>query len=172
MKTGNYFSLSFTTPPSGRPIAESKMPLHEAYCIRNVIRCPKCNDPVDKSELEQHQNEAHKLVIPFTNPYNPVQAACKYCKKDFEVRILNNHQETCTKKPRFCEFCNCDVEADLYANHKYQCGSRTKKCPHCNKNIMIRGKFSEIENNESKNSMPTSLPVKLVRKTMRLPSLL
>ena len=31
-------------------INESKFDLHEAYCKRNIIRCPKCNEPINKNE--------------------------------------------------------------------------------------------------------------------------
>lgn len=47
---------------SEQDIAESKYHLHEAYCFRNVKRCPKCNLPVDKSELQSHEDTVHKPV--------------------------------------------------------------------------------------------------------------
>lgn len=44
-----------------KEIAKAKLDLHEAYCRRNVVRCKKCNEPVDKSELEQHEEEKHSV---------------------------------------------------------------------------------------------------------------
>lgn len=110
----------------GRDIPESKSFLHEAYCIRNIIKCPKCNEPVDKKEMDEHENEAHKI------------GGCKYCKKDMEKRLLEEHQEACPQKPKMCQFCDCEVSTEEYSQHIYRCGSRTKKCPFCNKNILVR----------------------------------
>ena len=35
-------------------ITESKFDLHEAYCLRNIIRCQKCNEPINKNDIEEH----------------------------------------------------------------------------------------------------------------------
>lgn len=48
---------------SGKYIAESKSFTHEAYCFRNIIRCPKCDEPINKNEVELHEQEVHKLVL-------------------------------------------------------------------------------------------------------------
>lgn len=50
------------TPQSEKFIPESKFDLHEAYCFRNIKRCPKCNVPVDKAEMNDHEAAIHKLV--------------------------------------------------------------------------------------------------------------
>ena len=34
---------------SNKMINESKFDLHEAYCLRNIIKCPKCNEPINKN---------------------------------------------------------------------------------------------------------------------------
>lgn len=109
-----------------RELPEEKLFLHEAYCIRNIIRCPKCNEPIDKNEKDEHEEEVHKL------------STCKHCKRDMENKILAEHEETCNAKPKFCQFCNCEVAGEEFTQHNYQCGSRTKKCIFCNKNILVR----------------------------------
>ena len=43
-------------------IPESKSFLHEAYCFRNIIKCNKCNEPINKHEVDDHEKEVHKLV--------------------------------------------------------------------------------------------------------------
>lgn len=50
-----YFSL--------KKLPESKIPLHEAYCFRNVKPCKKCHQMVDKKDLESHEAEQHTQVI-------------------------------------------------------------------------------------------------------------
>lgn len=41
---------------------ESKIQLHEAYCLRNIRKCPNCDMFVDKRELEEHKEEFHTKV--------------------------------------------------------------------------------------------------------------
>jgi len=109
-----------------KSIPESKSFLHEAYCFRHIIRCPKCNEPVHKEEVDEHHKQAHSMK------------SCKYCKKDFESKALGSHEEKCTHKPKFCQFCKCEISSDEYSDHVYQCGSRTRKCTFCNQNILVR----------------------------------
>ena len=35
-------------------INESKFDLHEAFCLRNIIKCPKCDLPINKNEVNSH----------------------------------------------------------------------------------------------------------------------
>ena len=56
----NNLLLNFS---SDRELPEEKLFLHEAYCIRNIIRCPKCNEPIDKNERDAHEEEDPKLVL-------------------------------------------------------------------------------------------------------------
>jgi len=43
--------------------------MHEAYCFRNVSKCLKCDEFVDKNMIEEHEEENHKLL------------ECEYCGK-------------------------------------------------------------------------------------------
>lgn len=36
---------------------------HEAYCYRNVVKCSKCNEMIDKNQKKEHEEEFHKIVI-------------------------------------------------------------------------------------------------------------
>jgi hypothetical protein len=81
---------------------------------------------VDKSEMEEHNEEKHKLV------------ECKDCKIKVETQFFEEHNKNCPKKPKMCEFCKCLVKAEEYSTHNYACGSRTKKCDVCGKNIVLR----------------------------------
>jgi hypothetical protein len=40
-------------------IDSAKLALHEAYCRRNIIRCKICDEPVEKSSIEEHDQEFH-----------------------------------------------------------------------------------------------------------------
>lgn len=41
-------------------IEESKHALHEMYCERNNIKCPKCGRFYDKNDPEGHEEEYHR----------------------------------------------------------------------------------------------------------------
>jgi endogenous inhibitor of DNA gyrase (YacG/DUF329 family) len=42
-----------------KDIDESKMMLHEAFCLKNNVLCTICKEPVVKEELDEHM-EGHK----------------------------------------------------------------------------------------------------------------
>lgn len=124
---------------SEKIIPETKSFLHEAYCFRNIIKCTKCNEPINKNEIDIHENEAHKLVKLFNDKSNNEKLSCQFCRRDFEAKALQNHVSNCAQRPKMCQFCNTEVSTDEYHDHVYQCGSRTRKCSYCNKSILIRG---------------------------------
>ena len=35
-------------------ITEDKIELHEVYCFKNIRKCQKCDEYVDKAEMEDH----------------------------------------------------------------------------------------------------------------------
>ena len=47
---------------------QSKIDLHEVYCIRNRRKCDRCSQFVDKNEQQEHEDEFHKII------------KCKDCK--------------------------------------------------------------------------------------------
>ncbi len=67
----NWYKNNFLSPKisfSEKHIPESKSFLHEAYCLRNIIKCPKCNEPIHKAEVDAHNKEAHELVTLHKSP--------------------------------------------------------------------------------------------------------
>lgn len=58
---------------------ESKIDLHEAYCIRNIRKCEHCDEYVDKSEMEDHFEEKHK------------KTPCEYCEVELEPKYMEMH---------------------------------------------------------------------------------
>ena len=57
---------------------EVNFELHELHCYKNVTLCKKCNEPVAKSEMEEHM-ETHALV------------QCK-CEEMIEKSQLEKHE--------------------------------------------------------------------------------
>ena len=54
--------------------------MHEVHCRRNIILCDKCNEPIPRSETEEHFNEYHALV------------KCSLCSDSVEVSALDMHK--------------------------------------------------------------------------------
>ncbi|KAL4462067.1 hypothetical protein ABPG74_000912 [Tetrahymena malaccensis] len=107
---------------------ESKVQLHEAYCLRNIRKCPNCEQYVDKREMEEHQEEFHK------------QVTCEKCGKTVENQtLMQKHIDTqCSLRPRECRYCNVLFPIQEFEQHEYICGCRTKVCGLCKKNILMR----------------------------------
>jgi hypothetical protein len=47
-----------------KPIASRVFILHEAYCVRNTVKCSQCEEFIDRNELEEHL-ELHSKVFLF-----------------------------------------------------------------------------------------------------------
>ncbi|KRX01717.1 hypothetical protein PPERSA_01587 [Pseudocohnilembus persalinus] len=106
---------------------ESKIDLHEAYCIRNIKKCEQCGEFIDKNEIEEHNEQEHQ------------KKPCKYCQVELEPKYLETHQElNCIKRPVQCQFCDMTVTQSEKLNHEGKCGTKTKICQFCNKYIQIR----------------------------------
>ena len=54
--------------------------MHEPHCRRNIVLCKVCDEPVPKSQLEEHHEENH------------VEAPCELCHKRMVKDHLEQHQ--------------------------------------------------------------------------------
>lgn len=117
-----------------KPLVAASSHLHEAYCRRNIIKCPDCAEFVDKKEMAKHKEESH------------TSKPCRYCKNPFLPALLESHENTsCQQKPERCAYCTLDVPSTEYAEHISQCGARTKECFICSKNIVLFNFDNHIE---------------------------
>ncbi|XP_034363631.1 XIAP-associated factor 1 isoform X2 [Arvicanthis niloticus] len=91
-----------------RNVASLHFTLHEAHCLRFLVLCPECEEPIPKSKMKEHVEVVHQQTK--ENQQHP--AKCKFC--ELVVR-----------------FTNLDI-------HESLCGSQTKDCPHCNQPITLR----------------------------------
>ena len=103
----------------------SKIITHQAYCIKNVIRCA-CGKYIDKAEKEAHDKEYHEKI------------PCKYCSITFEKKQIEAHEKDCTRKPKKCIYCGLELLECEYDAHISNCGGKTQKCSICHKNIPTR----------------------------------
>ncbi|KRX10432.1 hypothetical protein PPERSA_10531 [Pseudocohnilembus persalinus] len=108
-------------------IADSKLDLHEAYCLRFNVKCQQCPEFIHKDEMEEHIEECHSLQ------------PCEYCKTKFSQEDLKKHQdEECNSRPMICPYCEVSQTYIYFKSHLDYCGSKTKVCQKCNKNILSK----------------------------------
>lgn len=106
------------------PIASFDM--HTMFCLRNNVLCPKCGIVVQKSTMEHHTNEFHKLV------------PC-VCGESVEFYRLQAHkQDECGHRPLVCRYCHLKKKAQDLESHEKDCGTRTEQCEKCNQWIRVQ----------------------------------
>ncbi|CAD8084682.1 unnamed protein product [Paramecium primaurelia] len=111
-------------------IADTKLILHETYCIRYNIKCERCGQYYDKNDPESHEEDYHK------------KEKCQYCYQEFDD--LSKHK--CQKTPKLCLYCELSYPMDQIFQHENQCGSRTEKCQMCQNYIMKRDLSKHYQN--------------------------
>lgn len=148
-------------------IPKRTLPLHEAFCYRNNVSCPKCHnvflknsegwkthwhcphDDAYGSSIQSHMKHDHLLHPPSTIP-------CPACNdfEAFNVSVLAQHRtSTCPAKEIVCQFCHLIVpqqgpddpsftDAEVLMSgmtpHEYADGARTTECHICSRIIRLR----------------------------------
>ncbi len=150
-----------------QPIPKHTLPIHEAFCYRNNISCPKCNQVFLKNSAAWkahwhcphdtcHGNtplsqRKHNSINHPPNPYT-----CPACSA-FDAPTLSSlahHRVTlCPAKEILCQFCHLAVPQqgpdDLsftapevlmsgLTPHESADGARTTECHLCNKYVRLR----------------------------------
>ncbi|KAK6191626.1 hypothetical protein SNE40_003268 [Patella caerulea] len=108
-------------------IASTNFVMHEMHCKRHIILCKKCNEPVPRSEEEEHFESYHAEI------------GCDLCKMKVEKSKLEHHMEAeCLSKPKNCAFCELQMPQCDLPDHESYCGTRTEPCASCDQYIMIK----------------------------------
>lgn len=133
-----------------REIAEGNFIMHEVHCRRNISLCKDCQEPVPRSEMEEHFEEYHKPVT------------CK-CGETVEISKVEEHEKNdCVQRIMHCEYCELDLPFSQMAEHLNYCGSRTECCPRCQRYIQNRDRdqheITECAFPEQKPSVPRQPP--------------
>ena len=112
---------------SKKMIEESKLPIHEGYCYRNIRKCELCEEMIDVNNKQEHIEEMHTKV------------KCEQCSADFDKNKLEDHKKNqCPMRKKHCEYCNLDVSVKDFSVHVASCGSRTKNCMYCDRIFKLR----------------------------------
>lgn len=152
----------------GTLIEKQKVPLHEAFCFRNNVRC-SCGEVFRKPipSTHWHCDTCVPLVVGNSSLFkfkhdklfHQGPYVCEKCDKDTEypnyILLVENHKATdCAAKLHECIFCHLVVpqeEAtyqDRFANlshHENQCGNKTTECYQCGRVVKNKDLASHMK---------------------------
>ncbi|KAL4687843.1 hypothetical protein H8959_019971 [Pygathrix nigripes] len=110
-----------------RHVASAHFALHEAHCLRFLVLCPECEEPVSRKNMEEHCKVEHQ------------QVGCTMCQQSMQKSSLEFHEANeCQERPVECKFCELDMQLSKLELHESYCGSRTELCPGCGQFITRR----------------------------------
>ncbi|XP_062968936.1 XIAP-associated factor 1 [Cynocephalus volans] len=110
-----------------RSVASSHFALHEAHCLRFLVQCPECEEPVLKARMDEHCKDRHQ------------QVRCAMCQQSVQKPLLGLHEaKECQERPVECKFCELAVRLSTLEVHENHCGTRTVLCPDCEQFITLR----------------------------------
>lgn len=127
-----------------KDIAAANFTMHEVHCRRHLVLCEHCQEPVPRTEMEQHFTDVHAKV------------ACSKCAVELEKEQLDAHLENdCPKRRVSCEYCELVVPHCDLASHLEFCSTRTEACPRCGNFIMHK---DLLRHNSSNCAYPEAKP--------------
>jgi hypothetical protein len=154
-------------------IPKRTMVLHENFCYRNNVVCPKCNNVFQKSseEWKQHwhcpqHEDAHgnsEATKAKHDELYHMEWSCPACPFTTNSRPdLARHRTTlCPGKIILCQFCHLDVpqEGDPFnpsaesllsglTEHEIADGARTTDCHLCGKIVRLRDMAAHLKHHE------------------------
>lgn len=155
-------------------VPKRTMVLHESFCYRNNILCPKCKEVFKKSSNEwkshwhcQH-DDAHGNTLELHSKHDSIfhtQQSCTIC--GFEagntLELAHHRTTTCPGKLILCGFCHLQVPQQgpddpsptdpevIFSGltpHELADGARTTECHMCDKIIRLRDMSTHLKHHD------------------------
>ncbi|PNJ13147.1 XAF1 isoform 4 [Pongo abelii] len=102
-----------------RHVASAHFTLHEAYCLRFLVLCPECEEPVPKETMEEHCKVEHQQA----NECRERPVECKFCELDMQLSKLELHESYCGSRTELCQGCGQFIMRRMLAQHTDVCRS-------------------------------------------------
>ena len=106
-------------------IEESKIMLHERFCIQNIKYCEICQEGIIKEEFDEHCQ-------------NHNQNGSELKKLDSEEDRNNRSLQRIMSSKVACDYCGLFLGFTELEEHEEMCGARTTKCNICGKNMIYK----------------------------------
>ncbi|KAL8861584.1 MAG: hypothetical protein Q9178_002108 [Gyalolechia marmorata] len=157
-----------------QPVPKRTMFLHQNFCLRNNISCPKCQGVFQKSSPEWNchwhcpHDDSHGNTFPSHVKHDTLHhtpQTCPACATPCNnMSDLAHHRtSTCPAKPILCQFCHLLVpqrgpdDPDLtdpevlmsgLTPHELIDGARTTECHLCSKIIRLRDMATHLKHHD------------------------
>ena len=107
-------------------IDDSKIVLHERFCIQNIKYCATCQEGFPIEEFDEHLSD------------HLSRQASKNISKDELQKKNSMSLKRLESKKIGCKYCSMPLSYSLVEEHEEMCGARTNPCPFCGKMILMK----------------------------------
>ena len=111
-------------------IDDSKIFLHERFCVQNIKYCELCQEGIIIEEYEEHCQNHKKL------------SQEKNKSKELRDSLTLNRVQSSKIGCQYCGYLCCFTELE---EHEGMCGARSTKCKQCGQNLLIKNVKDHIE---------------------------
>uniref|UniRef100_A0A8D2D1R9 XIAP associated factor 1 n=1 Tax=Sciurus vulgaris TaxID=55149 RepID=A0A8D2D1R9_SCIVU len=98
-----------------RSVGSAHLTLHEAHCLRFLVLCPECEEPVPKLKMKKHYENKHQSEC------QQYSIKCKFCELTGPLTQLRIHENHCSKQTECCPHCGQFIRLPVLAQHKEVC---------------------------------------------------
>ncbi|XP_048222478.1 XIAP-associated factor 1 [Perognathus longimembris pacificus] len=107
-----------------RSVASAHFTLHEAHCLRFLVLCPECEEPVPKEKFPEHHQNEHQQ----TKEQEKDTGRCGFCELPVLLSRLEVHETHCGSRTERCPYCERLITLRVMAQHTDFCGSKQPAC--------------------------------------------
>ncbi|XP_035155634.3 XIAP-associated factor 1 isoform X1 [Callithrix jacchus] len=107
-------------PQGKRNVSSAHFALHEVHCLRFLVLCPECEEPVPREKMEEHCKGEHQQA----KECQEHSAECKFCELDMQLSRLELHESHCGRRTELCPGCGQFITRRVLTEHTRFCWSQ------------------------------------------------